>query len=652
MEIDLPVLRQLEEQHRRVAAEIRDWAEPPHDWLRSFIPTYGKIAQPVKDALDDYYDARQRAGNALADDHDATADSLAAAARAYEEGDNEMGAQIRRAGDETSGGTPPSTSSPTPVSSGPSPIVDRVPGMDTSPAAAQPGEVPSAQSPAAGAPDVTAPQVPGTGGPGAAGDDPGSAAPGIAASASAPGTPTQLGATAPDGAQAGAGTTAGSGVAAGTTPLAGVPLAGTAAASAAAGQAGYGTDDRNAGGQSAATAGRSDGSPMPVVTPFAAAVAAAKDKKSEPDYVVGDLIDNDLLVARTLLAAVLAATESTTVGMHWSVAVMRGPAGAGVFITSNEGRGWLPAQMYLPREVSTPWSWDDMLDDGSGATASPWEGITDPARVLVEFGLAWGPKANAALVALASSAPIDGGLRTRFPDVAMEGMVGPEYEVDLRVHTPDTVDRLDLTGSAEAAASIAAVPDSQLREHCAALAGDAHGKLIRTAPAIPEASETRRIRDRILAVVEAGQQVSPQWWEELREADDMLAAAMLSRRVDVARVEPGELRLAEEGAVLRALVFERRCNELLLLLADDPTRQQLRDAAYAHDQVLNHPQFVEVPATVSTTEAATVDRAVPAGTRVTAPGVTAGPPNGAVVAPPSVPPPPVVTPGPGQGQGN
>ncbi|PPJ19685.1 hypothetical protein C5E45_33085 [Nocardia nova] len=626
MEIDPAVLRQLAEQHRQVARETRAWAEPPHEWLASFIPTYGKIAQPVKDALDGYYDARKRAGDKLADDHDHTADQLIAAAEAYENADHGIASDFRRAGDDIGGhGSPQGT----PAHAAPN---GRTFGSGD-------GRTPLGTSPLDGGPSVTGPQTPGTGQqqPDAADQSPDAPVPGVAAAA--PGAAAPMGAVDSTGNQAGSGSGVNTGAAAATagTPAGGVTTPVTAGA-------GVGADDRSAQQPPTGATGRYDLPPVPIVTPFAAAVAAAKDKEAEPAYVVGDAVDNDLLVARTLLAAVLAAADTPAVGMHWAVGVMRGPAGAGVFITSNEGRGWLPAGIYLPREVSTPWLWDEMLADGSGSAASPWEGISDPARVLVEFGLAWGPKANASLVALASSASIDGELRARLPDIAMADLVGPAYDVDLRVHTPDTVDRLDLAGSPDAATPIAAVPDSRAYARCLELVTDAHTRLVRSGTASADSAESRRIRDRILAVLEAGQEVSPQWWEQLREADDLLAAAMLSRRVDVARVAPGDLRIDAEGATLRAMVFERRCNELLLLLAGEPGRQQLRDAAYAYDQIVNHPQFVEVPVAVTTSEAATVDRSVTVAGPVSAPGVTAGPPGGAAVAPPVVAPPAVTPP--------
>src|SRR5207248_1784596 len=117
-----------------------------------------------------------------------------------------------------------------------------------------------------------------------------------------------------------------------------------------------------------------DTPPLMMPTPFAAAVAAAKERENEPAHVVNGDADNDLIIARTLLAAVLAVVEDSVAGTTWAVSVMRGPEGAGVFLTSNEGRGWLPAGLFLPREVSSPWLWDEILD-GHGE-GSPWEGVS------------------------------------------------------------------------------------------------------------------------------------------------------------------------------------------------------------------------------------------------------------------------------------
>lgn len=615
MDIDPAVLRQLALQHDQVERDTREWAKPPSEWLANFLPTYGKIAWPVYEALERYYDARQRAGEALADEHARTAKALRDSADAYEQTDLDGAAQIRQVGGLTDGQSPPMV----PAGASPDPLG---PSGPTPPFTPPPGGPPPGGGPTSVGPDGTQNNPLGAqpgaqnGATPATGTSPG---PVVAPTDSSGGTPNATGTTATGPSSSGVTAPTGAGMSPGAGPL-------------------YNSaDDRGSAQPPSGATGRPDFPPMPlpVSTPFGAAVAAAKDKEAEPAYVVGGQVNDDLVLAKTLLGSVLAAVDSP-VGMAWSVSVMRGPGGAGVFITSNEGRGWLPAGLFLPREVSTPWNWDELLTEGDGS-GSPWEGVTDPARVLAEFGLAWGAKANAQLSALVSSGPIDPGLRSRFSDAAMEGLVGPSYDVDLREFTPDTADRLGLIGSIAALEHVSAVPDAQVRSRCLELAADAHAQVGRSGPVPAEATASRQVRDRILAALQAGKTVSPDLWNELRDADDLLAASMLGQRVDVGRVEIGQLRVDTGFSSLRSMVFERRCNELVLLLADESSRQTLRDAVYAHEQIMQHPQFVSTPAPVST--AAQPERvARPAVPSVTAPDLAAGPPPTAVVAP-STPPP-------------
>ncbi|WP_227983740.1 type VII secretion target [Nocardia spumae] len=625
MDVDPAVLLELALQHERVAHDTEEWAKPPSDWLKEFPNTYGHIADPVLGALHDYYQARQNAGNALAKEHLDTAAKLRAAAAAFERSDEDGAAHIRRAEDPSgSGHTPPLQQSPSMPG----------PGMQapTGPQVAAPGSGPAdgGRGPAEAGADTPAGVAPTGAAPGSSSAAPDSAAAGPGTSSAGAGTGAGPAAAAAAGPSGPGGGPSGPPLGA-TSPNGVVPPGGPLPPS------GFGPDDRPQAPSGTSAAG--DLPPVPLPTPFAAAVAKAKDAEAEPAYVVGDAVDNDLLIARTLLGAVLAAVDSSVLGLHWAVAVLRGPAGAGVFITSNEGRGWFPAGLYLPREVSSPWIWDELLAGDSGDPASPWEGVSDPARVLAEFGLVWGRKAGAELTALVSSGSIDNGLRQRFPGVSTQDLVGPSYDVDLREFTPDTADRLALAGSVEGLEHVASVPDSQIRARCEELAAEAHQLVAGGAAGGPDAAQSRGIRTRILNAVGAGREIPASWWEELRDADDLLTAAMLPHRVDVGRVDVGELRVDDEVATLRALVFERRCNELTLLLAGEATRQQLRDAVYAHEQIVKHPRFVAAPVAVAAGVDERVSRPAAApGGQVAAPAVSApptagGPPTGAVSAP-------------------
>ncbi|MGF6887650.1 hypothetical protein ABIA39_006245 [Nocardia sp. GAS34] len=606
METDPDHLRFLRDQHMRAHDQAVEGSKQPTEWLGTFLEQYGTIAHPVHQALTKYYQAREAAWLQHAADHAGVAKALDDSANAYEHTDALGGSNIGDIGNQFGNHPGGNSHAGQTGSNGPT-----GPAVPVDPATTPTGTTTSGSTAPNGAqagsqtehrPDDTTTGIPGVFA--SAGGGQGPATNGFGSNLGGGGAPT---AHDPGGMgfyPLGFGDAGWAGR--GPTPPPGPP-----------------------------SAGAPDLGPVMMPTPFTAAVAKAKEREREPDFVVNGDADNDLLIARTLLAAVLAVVEDSVVGTGWAVSVMRGSAGAGVFITSNEGRGWLPPGLFLPREVSTPWLWDEVLaDDGQG---SPWEGVSDPARVLIEFGLAWGPRAGAELSALASSGPIDPALRARLNNVPMQGLVGPAYDVDLRVPTPDTADRLTLTGSEGALARVAAVDDSTARAQSVELAADTHARLLRSVPSSPEVAAARRLRENILAALRAGIPVQRPQWDALRDADDLLAASLMGRRVDPGRVELGALRVDNEAEGLRNIVYERRCNELVLLLAnDDSTRQTLRDAVYAQEQVVAHPQFVEAPAAVTAPEPQRITRPAPTGA-VSAPAVSAGPPPGAV-APVSPPP--------------
>ncbi|MBF6177892.1 hypothetical protein [Nocardia otitidiscaviarum] len=328
-------------------------------------------------------------------------------------------------------------------------------------------------------------------------------------------------------------------------------------------------------------------------------VGAAMVAAAAPSFLVGERVDGDLVLARTLLAGVLAAVGPTVLGLDWAVATLRGPAGLSAFLTSNEGRGWLPTGLFLPEAVSMPWLWSE-----SERAGAAWEGIADPTRVLVEFGLAWGQRSAAGFTALASSTTIGPDLRARFRELPMADSVPASARWDLRAPAPGLVDRLGAVGARELSVRADAIPGGETAARCAGLAWDAHTKVAALTAPGPEAAMTREVRERILAMVRRDEPVPPELWDELRDADDLLTAAMLTRRMDASRVDLGELKAGPDSAVLRAMVFERRCDELVLLVAETgassgglAARQLMRDAIYAHAQILGHPQFVpEAPA--------------------------------------------------------
>lgn len=318
-------------------------------------------------------------------------------------------------------------------------------------------------------------------------------------------------------------------------------------------------------------------------------VGAAMAAAAVPGIVSGGGVDGDLVLARTLLGNVLAVVEDSPLAPDWAVAVLRHSSGVSVFLTSNEGRGWLPAGLYLPREVSIPWVWE-------AAQGPPWEGVSDPARVLVEFGLLWGRDTGARVSAVAASRGIDASLR-ELRDVAWAQEVPASAGMDFATPRPGLIDRLEVVSTQRLLARVAEVPVELIGRRCVDLAWDAHVRTGKTAGATENFGAVGA-RTRIIKARRADRAVSPDWWDELRDADDLLAATAVAHRLDVGAVPVGQLRAesrgsAGEAAALRAMLFQRRCNELVRLLAAEPTRQVLRDAVYVHGQLADHPAMTE-----------------------------------------------------------
>lgn len=84
--------------------------------------------------------------------------------------------------------------------------------------------------------------------------------------------------------------------------------------------------------------------------------------------------------------------------------------------------------------------------------------------------------------------------------------------------------------------------------------------------------------------------------------DELLAASLRARRVPVAHIGLGNLRVDDGVDASRALAFQRLCTELVLLLDGKTSWQQLRDAVYAHEQVVKHPMFADIPVAVAAPE--------------------------------------------------
>ena len=218
----------------------------------------------------------------------------------------------------------------------------------------------------------------------------------------------------------------------------------------------------------------------------------------------------------------------------------------------------------------------------------------------MEFALAWGAQSGARMSALASSGPIDAEMLRQLGDLPTVGSVPAEPTMNFAAAATGLVDRLGLVGARKLQERVEAIDPEQIGERCVDLAVDANTRVAQIGSDASRSLGAPVLRERILATVRQLRPVPPEWWEELRDADDLIAASMPALRADVSRVALGQLRAetsdARAASALRALVFERRADELVLLLAAEPTRQVLRDAVYAHGQLVDHPHFARLAA--------------------------------------------------------
>ncbi|MEV4130450.1 hypothetical protein, partial [Nocardia sp. NPDC049707] len=227
-------------------------------------------------------------------------------------------------------------------------------------------------------------------------------------------------------------------------------------------------------------------------------VGGAMVAAAAPTFILGERVDGDLVLARTLLGGVLAVVDSSVIGLEWAVAIMRHSGGVNAFVASNEGRSWLPAGLYLPREISTPWMWE---------VADPaWEGVSDPARVLAEFGAAWGRRTGAKVTAIVSSQPIDSAMRAQLREVPMEGPVSASSAMDLSAAAAGLADRLGLVAAPQLLERVGQVPAQGIGSRCIDLAWDAHRRVGQVGA--PDSLGLPRLRLRILEAVRQRREVS------------------------------------------------------------------------------------------------------------------------------------------------
>ncbi|MDR7171203.1 hypothetical protein J2W56_004962 [Nocardia kruczakiae] len=588
-------LREAAWQLQRYADAMRKWGEIPEEWLKGFPGSYGTIAHPMHKALHDYYQKRHDKAEAQAASSERTKNALLAAADRIEQSELSGGKQIANSGPQGGAGPvphgqgapdgatpkvsaqqpdsphrstldPPHTSAPPVGPAHPAPETDS-PTPSTFPSSYDPEQAfagPNTAAPVDLPPSLANPPH----------DDP---------------VPATLHAisgehTAPDDV---APFTSGYGIDEGHD----VPLGGGVAPPPPPGP---GPDGPGA------------PPPRPLRSgPFAASIHQAREgRQSLPPLVVGDHVDDDLTLARTLLSAVLFAIGDTAPGIEWATGVVRNRKGAVVLLTSTEGRGWLPPGLFLPSEVLIPWQWDSILDAEGRAAITTLESSSDPARILTEFGHHAYRNNRGRLYALASSTTVDDFLRSTLGgEVAVaEEVTASEAAVDLSRPGIGLSDRLDMCGSRVSRQRAAEIPDSDIHAACLHFASTADELVRQVVSDAAAGNSTQRVhRLRTLESLRAGQKL-PAYAQENSAVparpDIALSTAVFAPPAAAPSVfasqvvSAGADRLSPDVNRRRSRTLERRADELVSLLSTrNSDRATLRDVLYVHDQIAEHPQL-------------------------------------------------------------
>ncbi|MEI2776398.1 MAG: hypothetical protein V9G19_10590 [Tetrasphaera sp.] len=139
---------------------------------------------------------------------------------------------------------------------------------------------------------------------------------------------------------------------------------------------------------------------IPASVVAAGQTAAAQERRESADAAAARE-----LVSKLQHAAYLAGSPMT----GWAVGVFRSPSGTEIVITTNDGAGYIPAGVFVPRSVRVL-ATDPLVDNDFRQL---WFGWADPAQILVEYAqlrAQWGWRLVAAASTLPTPALRDAGV--------------------------------------------------------------------------------------------------------------------------------------------------------------------------------------------------------------------------------------------------
>ncbi|WP_342314661.1 hypothetical protein LIX17_25795 (plasmid) [Mycobacterium avium subsp. hominissuis] len=271
--------------------------------------------------------------------------------------------------------------------------------------------------------------------------------------------------------------------------------------------------------------------------------------------------DQDLATVRSVVEAAGGAAH-----VHWAAGMVVTSGRRQVVLTSDRGRGWIPAEAFVPADVMSPWSHEDSWR---------WEGLLDPARVIVEFAAAAGGQLTALATTFSSAPAVAAGV----PWALVDGTDRAHPEL----LSGPVVTRFELQVSTERRRAVKTITDSvKQREQVLWLAFSADEKA--------GSSPTRlrmltTFRDQ-LSRIDNARWVAALPWEPLEEEHHQLCVQERAARVDVRDVPVGQV--DTEGGAGRALLAQAYATEAVMALRNPVALRALADATYSWSMLLDN----------------------------------------------------------------
>lgn len=270
--------------------------------------------------------------------------------------------------------------------------------------------------------------------------------------------------------------------------------------------------------------------------------------------------DQDLATVRSVVEAAGGASA-----VHWAAGMVVTSGRRQVVVTSDRGRGWVPAEAFLPADVVMPWSHEE---------SARWEGALDPARVIVEYAAAAGGQLTALASTMSSAPAVTAGLPWAYVDgtdrAHPELLSGP------------VVTRFELQVSDTRRRAVKHIVDPvKQREQVLWLAFSADEK-----------AGSSATRHKLLSMCRSnlGRIDQPRWvaslpWEQLEEEHHELCVQERAARVDVRDIPVGQL--DTEGGACRPLLAQAYATEAALAMRNPVALRALADATYSWSMLLD-----------------------------------------------------------------